>query len=151
MWQYLQISVSNTDILIRSTNSPFFQFKKSNHRLLFFDLYFYSTNSFSDMNATLVSNPQNHNRNKKICQLYNIDFWNSYEWLCWRSLWKWYFTLHSMNYLSWVFLQESKVSCSRAKPTRLSFSFLWIHVWNCKKDGTRVKPERNNDGWFDYS
>jgi len=44
---------------------------------------------------------------------------------------------------SQVFLQESKVSCSRAKPIRLSFSFLWIQVWNHKKDCTRVKLEGN--------
>ena len=98
------------------------------------------------MNATLVSNPQNHNK-KKICHLYNIDSWNSYEWLCWRSLWKWYFTLHSMNYSgpSWAFLQESKVSCSRAKPTRSSFSFLWIHwrqqICRAQHDGQRAKSD----------
>ena len=99
------------------------------------------------MNATLVSNPQNHNRKKKKCQLYNIDSWNSYEWLCWRSLWKWYFTLHSMNYSgpSWAFLQESKVSCSRAKPTRSNFSFLWIRwrqqICRARHDGQRARSD----------
>jgi len=68
MWHYLQLSVSNTNILIRSTNSSFIsQCRTSNHGLLF--LYISICKALTILqiyvNDTLVSDPQNHNRKRK--------------------------------------------------------------------------------------
>jgi len=66
MSHYVQISVSNTDIFIRSTNSPFvFHCKYPTIGCYFFHLYLYNTNCSSDMNDTLVSDPQNHDRKRR--------------------------------------------------------------------------------------
>ena len=62
--------------------------------------------------------------------MYNIYSWKSYEWLCWKYLWKWCFIFNKLFTLSSSFFCKSpccnKVPCSRAEPARLSFSLYYI-------------------------
>ena len=67
-------------------------------------------------------------------------------------LWKWYFVLQSlMSYpdpLLECLCKNSKFHA--AKPTRLSFCFLWIHVWNQRRL-CQSEIEGNKVGWFDWA
>jgi hypothetical protein len=49
---------------------------------------------------------------------------------------------------SWKNPSCNKVSCSRAGPTRLTLSFIWIHVW---KHQSVTGEEQGGDGCFNKS
>jgi len=127
---------SNTDILIRSTNSPFV----SQVAIFFISVCTALTVLQIWMILWYLIHKIITEKKKPPVQYWFLE-------QLWMALLEMFmkmvlcFTV--TDDLSWVFLQQSKVSCSRAKPTRLSFPFLWIHVQN--------ETEGNKGWWFDWA